>query len=191
MTTYRSYTDHELLALLKTNDESAYKEIYNRFWFVLYGHAKRMLTDDEDAEDVVQDVFLTLWTKSEIIDLKTSLSSYLYTVVRNKIFDRFDHAKVKSKYIASLEKFIERGNYEADFLIREKQLHELIQQEINCLPEKMREIFKLSRHSNLSYQEIAEQLGVSEGVVRNQVSRALKILRSKFGIAILIYYYLN
>jgi len=188
---YKSYTDQELLALLKTKNELAYKEIYDRFWSILYRHARRMLTDEEEAEDVVQEVFLTLWNKANNIELRTSLANYLYTVVRNKIFDHFDHAKVKARYMASLEKFIEQGNYETDYLVREKQLFSLIQQEIECLPEKMREIFKLSRNSNLSYQEIAAQLNVTENVVRNQISRALKVLRTKFGMLVLIYLYIK
>lgn len=191
MANYKSYTDQELLALLKTKDELAYKEIYERFWSILYRHARRMLTDEEEAEDVVQEVFLTLWNKANNIELRTSLPNYLYTVARNKIFDHFDHTKVKARYMASLEKFIEQGNYETDYLIREKQLFLLIQQEIECLPEKMREIFKLSRNSNLSYQEIAERLSVTENVVRNQISRALKILRTKFGVLALIYLYIK
>lgn len=191
MANYKSYTDQELLALLKTKNELAYKEIYDRFWSILYRHARRMLTDEEEAEDVVQEVFLTLWNKANNIELRTSLANYLYTVVRNKIFDHFDHAKVKARYMASLEKFIEQGNYETDYLVREKQLFSLIQQEIECLPEKMREIFKLSRNSNLSYQEIAAQLNVTENVVRNQISRALKVLRTKFGMLVLIYLYIK
>lgn len=189
MIKYTSLNDHQLVLQLKARDEKAYKEIYDRFWAVLYRHASRMLSDEEEAEDVVQEVFLNLWSKAHTLELKTSLSNYLYTVVRNRIFDHFDHSKVKEKYMTSLQKFIEHGNCETDFLIREKQLFELIQQEVDSLPERMREIFKLSRNSGMAYQEIAQHLNITESVVRNQISRALTILRTKFGLLAIIYFY--
>lgn len=187
MKVYHTYNDEELFALLKQGDEEAYATIYKRFWALLYRHALRMLQDVQETEDVIQEVFLTLWNKAEQLELKNSLSGYLYAAVRNRIFDHIEHGKVKSKHMESLGTFMERSTYETDHLIRERQLRELIEQEIAALPQPMRHIFELSRHGNLSHRQIAEELHVSEGAVRNQVSRALKILRSKLGIMAFLY----
>jgi RNA polymerase sigma-70 factor (family 1) len=191
MAAYSLISDGDLFTLFKGGNEKAYEEIYKRFWALLYRHARRLLHDDDGAEDVVQEVFLTLWNKAPVLDLKGSLSGYLYNAVRNKIFDQIAHGKVRAKYMASLEVFLENGDCQTDHLVRERQLKDLIEQEIAALPEAMRRAFELSRNSNLSYKEIAEELGVSEGVVRNQISRALKILRTRLGDIALIYLFLN
>ncbi|SDC23964.1 RNA polymerase sigma factor, sigma-70 family [Pedobacter soli] len=86
-----------------------------------------------------------------------------------------------------LNDFAEAGRYESDFLVREKQLKELIEIEVAALPEQMRKAFEISRNHDLAHKEIAEQLGVSEGVVRNNISRSLKILREKLGPVVLLY----
>jgi RNA polymerase sigma-70 factor (ECF subfamily) len=191
MELYSKLSDADLLLLVKSGDEAAFTEIYNRYWAILYRHARRMLHDDDEAEDIIQETFILFLNKAPYLELKSTLSGYLYTTVRNRIFNHIEHDKVKDKYISSIEKFIDKADYQTDYLIREKQLSVLIEQEIAALPEMMRSVFELSRNSNLSYKEIAEQLDVSESVVRNNVSRALKILRTKFGTIALLYLFLN
>lgn len=191
MELYGKLSDTDLLLLVKTGDNDAFTEIYNRYWAILYRHARRMLHDDDEAEDIIQETFILFLNKAPQLELKSTLSGYLYTTVRNRIFNHIEHDKVKDKYISSIEKFIDNGDYQTDYLIREKQLSALIEQEIAALPEMMRNVFELSRNSNLSYKEIADQLNVSESVVRNNVSRALKILRTKFGAIAMLYLFLN
>ncbi|TCC96547.1 RNA polymerase sigma factor [Pedobacter hiemivivus] len=186
MSASRIYTDQELMALLKAGNEMAYAIIYKRYWAVLYRHARRMLHDEQESEDVTQEVFFSLWNKSSTLHLETSLSAYLYKAVRNRVFDKLDRDKVKARYMSSLGKFIEEGEPQTDYLIRERQLKELIEQEITALPEAMRVVFDLSRNAHLSYQEIANTLNTTEGAVRNHMSRALKLLRSKLGPTIVI-----
>jgi RNA polymerase sigma factor (sigma-70 family) len=132
-----------------------------------------------------------LWSKAPFLEVKGSLSGYLYSTVRNRIFDQIAHGKVKAKYITSLAAFADEGECQTHYLVREKQLKGLIEQEIASLPEAMRNAFELSRKSNMSYKEIADELGISENAVRNQVSRALKVLRNRFGDMALLYFILN
>lgn len=191
MIAYSTIPDQDLLTLLRGGNERAYEEIYKRFWASLYRHARRILQDEDGAEDVVQEVFLALWNKAETLEITGSLSGYLYKSVRNRIFDQVAHSKVREKYMASLSTFMEQGSCETDYVLREKQLKEIIEREIAALPEGMRIAFEMSRNSNMSHKEIAEALGVSEGVVRNQISRALKILRGRIGDIALFYIFLN
>ena len=184
MTGYNVLADLELYALLKAGDKVAYTEIYNRYFSLLYLHALKRLRDEEAARDLIQDLFTTLWVKREVLTTRSNLSNYLYTAVRNGVFNFIAHQKVASKYINELPDKIEPSECMTDHLARERQLTALIEKEIAELPEKMREIFLLSRVEGLSHKEIAERLGISELTVKTQVKNALRILRGKLGFII-------
>lgn len=179
-------SDQELASRLKGGSDDAYKEIYKRYWGVLFQHARKMLRSDEAAKDIVQDVFTALWIKKNDLDIYHKLSSYLYSAVRYKIFDFIDKGKVRGSYLQSLEKFIEQGEFTTDDLWLQKELAIQIEKEIDALPVKMREVFILSRKFDLSHKEIAKKLNISDQTVKKQIYNALKILRPKFGIYILI-----
>lgn len=180
---HQELKDIELLDLLRQDDHNAYSEIYDRFNGLLYIYACKIVKDFDDAEDIVQEVFISLWDKRNTLLLKSSLSSYLYSAVRYKFINLLDHKKVRTDYSTSLQKFIDQGEYLTDDYIREKEFKKLIEKEIELLPEKMREIFIMSREQDLSNKEIAEKLNLSEKTVRNQVNNALNNLRTKLGLA--------
>jgi len=187
MGAYSSLSDNELINLLKESDHSAYNEIYHRYFYQTYVHAYKKLRDEEQAKDIVQDVFAALWFKREHNLPTSNLPGYLFTAVRNKIFDLFAHQQVKSKYIESLQVFMTKQTSEpTDHLIRENDLKAYIEKEIQTLPPKMKRIFEMSRKENLSHKEIAEQLNVSENNVSKQVNNALRALRTKLGIIVCI-----
>jgi RNA polymerase sigma-70 factor (ECF subfamily) len=146
-----------------------------------------MLGQDE-ANDVVQEVFLTLWNKRNEITLTGSLSSYLYKAVKNRVLNHIAHEKVVSRYADSISSFIENDYVLADSNIREKELEAIIEKEIGLLPEKMREVFLLRKVEELSYDEIALQLNITDKTAKQQVYNSMKILRQKlkpfFGIFI-------
>jgi RNA polymerase sigma-70 factor (ECF subfamily) len=179
MAKHRDLTDLELVAHLKKGDHVAYTEIFERYKVILYKHAYRLLGDEDESNDVIQDLFLTLWQKRTELNFKISLSSYLYSAVRNRIFDIITHQKVAAKYLASIKAFVEQGDYITDNHIRTKELSLIIEREIAALPPKMREIFELSRDERLSYKDIGQMLGISDGTVKQQVYNAVKILKLK------------
>lgn len=192
MIDYNTLSDEELFIALKSKDNSAYTQIFDRYWSVLFLHAFQMLKDEEEARDIIQELFAVLWQKADSTDITISLSSYLYRSVRNRVLDCIKRRKVMTDYLQSLKDFMDEGVYETDGLIREKQLAEAIENEIAALPPKMRLVFELSRKKHLSYSEIAKELGVTEHTVKSQISNALRILRSKFGsISVLIYLLLH
>ncbi len=180
-------SDTELIALLATGDQYAYTEIYNRYKRLLYTHAYQRLRNEQGVDDIIHDLFTTLWAKRETIDLKTNLAGYLYTSVRNRILDYISHKQIESAYITSFQRFLDEPVSLTDYLLRENQLKALIDKEIAKLPEKMREVFELSRKGGYSHREIAEMLGVSEKTVKNQVNNALKILRVKLGFFVWLF----
>lgn len=179
---YRKCSDQELVVLLKQRDHDSFTEIYRRYWAVLFRHARKMLYDDDEASDIIQDIFTLLWTKATEIEISSSLSSYLYTSVRHKVFTGINRSKLKTAHLDSLDDFIEKGVYTTDEWLQEKELTASIESEVARLPVKMREIFELSRKEHLSYQQIAERLQVTDHTVRKQISNALKVLKTKFGM---------
>lgn len=183
MAAYSAYSDSDLSILLKSGDKEAFTEIYDRYWMTLYLHGRKMLRDDEEAKDIIQELFTQLWNRSSELELTVSLSSYLYKATRNKIFNHIAHKKVINDYQASMIRFMEEGVLITEELLREKELAILIEKEISMLPPKMREVFEMSRKQHLSYKEIGEILGISDHTVKRQVSNALMILRTKLGLS--------
>ena len=186
MASYFLSSDLELAASVANDDDQAFAEIYRRYKGVLFLHACRMLGDQEEAKDILQELFTTLWFNRKEIKLHTSFSSYLYKALRNRIFDVISHKKVKQKYISSLAAFIEQGECVTDQQVREKELTRLIEQEVSLLPPKMREVFEMSRNTDLSYKEIAQELQISDKTVKKQVTNAIHILRQKLDLVLIL-----
>ena len=181
MHAYQSFTDQTLLTLLKQSDKDAYTVIYDRYKNLLYNHAYKKLGDPEEVKDVLQELFTNLWNKRADIPVAMNLSGYLYAGIRNRVLNLLSHKEVENKYLSSIQRFTPQEDYSTDLAIREKEMADLIQKEIDQLPPKMREVFLLSRKENLTHQEIAGQLSISEQTVAKQVTNALRILRLRLG----------
>lgn len=95
MIAHSALSDQELTALLKQGDRIAFTEIYNRYWPPLFLHVRKMLSDDDRAQDVVQELFTWIWLRYEQLELNTSLAAYLYSSARNRVLNEFKHEKVK------------------------------------------------------------------------------------------------
>jgi RNA polymerase sigma-70 factor (family 1) len=188
MAAYSTYSDQQLTILLKEGDHVAYTEIFNRFKFILQAHAVNKLRDREEARDIIQEVFVYLWTKREVIQFTENLSGYLYGAVRNAILNRITRKHIEGKYFDAMKAFSLVNQVETDTLVRENQLKAFIEQEIAQLPSKMRLVFELSRKDNLSHAAIAEQLGISEQTVSKQITNAIKILKVKLGVFIYLWF---
>ena len=173
------HSDLELLSRVREGDESAFEAIYKRYYSLLYIHACKLLKESGEAEDCVQEVFSGLWQKVGQLEISVSLSSYLYTSIRNRVLNRIEHKRVKDAYLFSMQRFMKEGESIIDEELRVRELTALIEKEIAALPEKMREVFELSRREELSHKEIAEKLKISDKTVKKQVSNAIKILRNR------------
>jgi len=170
-------SDLELIGLIRASNHLAFAELYQRYKIILYLHVKKMLNNEDETQDVLQEVFTNLWINRLELTISTSVKSYLYTTVRNKVFNILAHRKFEINYLDSLQRLIEAGEFSTDEAIREKELIQLIEHAIANLPTKMREVFELSRKHHLSYKEIAEKLNISDKTVKKQISNAIKILR--------------
>lgn len=168
MASYSTFTDQELSLLLQEDDRAAFAEIYARYKGPLYIHAFHRLKDREECKDLIQQLFAALWDNRKTIVFKSYLSGYLYTSVRNRVFNIIAHKQVASTYIDAIEQFASTSECITDHRVRERELLQIIEKEIAALPPKMREVFELSRKAHLTHKQIAEELDLSERTVRNQ-----------------------
>jgi len=189
------FSDYQLIQLVKSGDHNAFSEIYNRYWGILYVHCLKMLKDEAEAQDVVQDLFITFWTKSAELDLKTNLVGYLYITARHKVLNTIRKRKTSDKFIEALGAYAATHNDSVIDQISERELAAAIEAEIKNLPKKMREVFEYSRKEYLSHREIADQLGISDKTVKKQVANAIRILRLRLTVPatllIMVAWYLN
>ncbi len=179
---YDRLSDQKLAELLSDEDRNAFTQIFKRYNKILLIHAYKKLEQQEVAEDVVQEVFSTLWQKRESISVSTNLPGYLYASVKNKTLDIIARKKTEARYVDSLKHFVGNAAVVTDHLVREKQMKEIIEREVGRLPSKMRMVFELSRNQHLSHKEIASALHLSEHTVTDQIKKALKILRTRMGM---------
>jgi len=136
-----------------------------------------LLKEREEAEEIVQEVFVKIWERRHSIDVKSSLRNYLYSAVRNACFNHLKHQSVERNYANEKKNEPDEHNMVEENLIG-SELGILIHQVIEQLPEKRREIFELSRFEGLKYNEIAERLNISIKTVEAQMGQALKYLKS-------------
>jgi RNA polymerase sigma-70 factor (ECF subfamily) len=159
----------------QNNDRKEFEQFFNRYYISVLQYCVTMVKDVDDAEDIVQNVFVSIWRKKEAIDIHTSERAYLYKTVYNASLDFLKHEKIKKKY--EKERIaVDKQTIHAD-RIMDNELHRQIEITISKLPEQCGKIFKMSRFENLKYREIAAELNIAEKTVENQMGKALKILR--------------
>jgi|JI6StandDraft_1071083.scaffolds.fasta_scaffold05240_4 RNA polymerase sigma-70 factor (family 1) len=186
MSIYNSLKDSDLLGLLRSGNEKAFAEIYERYWGLMFHHVLKMTGDKDETKDLVQELFTNLWLNAEQIESETNIAAYLYVSARNKVLNLIRHDKVKNNYLSSLSNF---ANHHQNSILEQlsaKDLSIAIEREIQNLPCKMREIFELSRKKFRTHKEIAEELQISDKTVKKQINNAIKILRLRLNIFILI-----
>ena len=167
-------SDCELLQSIKLDDKASFEQIYKKYWSKLYIYAFNVLKEREICEDIIEEIFIDLWTKRNDIKI-TDLNSYLYQSVRFQIFNHFRKSKYKKQLLMKFDALVEQ--YEIDELFEQKELQDEINDIISKLPEQRRRIFQMSRRDGLSNKEISENLNISLQTVRNQISTSLKFIR--------------
>jgi RNA polymerase sigma-70 factor (family 1) len=174
---YPIHTDDQLLQGLYESDESAFAEIYNRYWKSLYTAAHNILQVKEAAQDAVQEVFISLWKRRATIQVEV-LQSYLHQAVRFQVFKAIRAEKTDQQFFNRLASISKDILFEDPLLF--KELESLYHQLIQSLPPDEKEIFLLHRDGGLTYKQIAEQKNISVKTVEKKMSHALKEIR--FGL---------
>ena len=167
----------ELLQQLIAGDAESFRKIYEYYQGKIFLLALRLTKSKSEAEEIVQKVFVRLWEKRENIKIERNFNAYILTITKNLVVDGLK----KAAYDKTIQQKIYQNmqalqNTTVDLLI-EKELTRLHQQAVDQLSPQKKIVFRLSREEELSYEEIAEKLGVSKNTVRNQMSDSLKSIR--------------
>lgn len=176
--------EKQLLSSLSSGNEEALTFIYRKFWDRLFLSAYNVLKDKEACEDIVQEIFIQLWQKKEQLVIRTSLEAYLVSATRYQVFHLIRKGSKRMELFENLEERFSADS--ADALLCVKETQKTIDVAVDNLPEKCKNIYKLSRENHLSYKQIAEQLQISTKTVENQLTIALKRLRNALGSFILL-----
>ena len=135
---YHQLNHSELAELLIKKDERSFVELYKRYWTIMYMHALRMLRNEENTRDVVQEVFTNLWVKHSILKPTENLAGYLCKSVRNKVLDLIAQKRTQQGHLQSLSKYIDSEDHTLIEEITDKEMMEALSQEIEKLPTKMK-----------------------------------------------------
>lgn len=182
---YEQHTDNYLLQQLSHNDQAAFTVIYQRYWKTLFREAMNVLRSQKEAEDCVQELFVSLWKRRESLSVTTALGAYLHTAVRYKCIDIIERDMIRGGYLEDFTSYMteQQSPPSVEEEMYARDLAANIDQVMEKMPNKMREVFRLSRHEHLSHREIADRLQISEETVKKQIYLALKILKSHLGNA--------
>jgi len=161
---------------------SAFEQIYQLYWSDLYNYAYNILRDKIVCEEILQETFFSLWSKRENLQIAHSIKAYLFTTVKFQTINFIRSEKVKRDYAASYTSFtkmaVDNSNEEHIHL---SDLKGIIENEVSKLPEKCQQIFRLSRNDHQSIKNIADLMNISHKTVENQLTKALRQLRSSLG----------
>ena len=164
--------------------ESQFKKIFDDNYRRLIFHALRFVDSQDEAEDVVSDVFYELWKKIDSIDLENSITSYLYRAVSTRALNVLRHKNVAAIRLELLESINERrmdfiSEEDTERCVESAEIGQKLHEAINELPERCRQVFILSYINGLKNKEIAEAMNTSVRTVDAQVYKALRFLRDK------------
>ncbi len=173
------YSERTVINLIKEGDGRAFEKIFREYFKSLHAYAYTFMKDDEQAEEIVQNVFCRIWEKREQLNPDGSIKAYLYRAVHNESVNYLKHQKTRTAFRVHYNNSEEQTGGEASEKIMVAELDGYIQQALNELPQQCRIIFQMSRFENLKYREIADQLNLSVKTVENQMGKALKVLRTK------------
>ncbi|MGN8069657.1 RNA polymerase sigma-70 factor [Mucilaginibacter sp. 22184] len=190
MERHQPATDRQLLELIRKDDRLAFTELYNRYWDKLFIVAMHRLNDEHEAEEVVQEIFLSLWQRRTTIELSHSLNTYLSVAVKYRIINHLDKQFLKKQHVDHLATHAPRELDSTNNWLAEKELRTQLEQTISRLPEKCRIVFLLSREQNKTNAEIAAELNIAEKTVEAHMTKALNTLRQTLNITIPLLLYL-
>lgn len=181
--------EKELIIALKQGNEKAFNILYKQYWKQVYNFCRLYLTNMEEAEEVVQDVFVRLWQSRDFLRENDNFKGLLFIISRNLVFNQtrksFNHDFYTLSLLEALENMPEENSYDIEKELEAKDLSAYIDLLIAELPPQRQKIFHLSRKEHKSYKEIADLMHLSEKTVEHQVSEALKFLRKHITLLVI------
>lgn len=170
--------EHSWLIEFRNGNESGLNFFFNQHYKSLYFFSIRIVQDEQEAQDIVSESLVKLWERHSDFNSAQSIKAFLYLSCRNSCLDYLKHLKVRSAVQETYLRHIEQGEEIILNQIIKTEVFDILNREIELLPEKCREIFKLIYLDNKKTDEIATELGLSVQTVRNQKTKAIELLRT-------------
>lgn len=171
--------DHSIGSRLAQRDEQAFEQVFKAHFKTLHGYAISIIKDEDEAEEVVQQIFFKLWERAAHLSFAGPVTAYLYRAVHNECLNFIKHEKVKQGHQLHVAYRMKNEAVTDMGRDRNKELEKTICEALDELPEQCRTVFQLSRFEEMKYREIADKLDISVKTVEKHMGKALKLLRSK------------
>ncbi|MBC7936393.1 MAG: sigma-70 family RNA polymerase sigma factor [Rhizobacter sp.] len=172
-------TDKELIVASCNGSEEAFRRLYEKYWKDLYKIAYRRLPSEEDVKDVLQETFISLWKNIHHLSVDESIGKYLYVALRNKIFNYYEKKQLRLKKLMNQPFHPVESEDHIYSVLDTKELRVAINAIIDDMPQRMREIYLLSKEVQLTNAEIANLLLLAPQTIKNQVHHALSRIRNE------------
>jgi RNA polymerase sigma-70 factor (ECF subfamily) len=182
-----------LISELSKNNDSALEELFNYYYPRLYNFSKAFLKIENGIDDILQEVFVKIWENRKNIKSKETFNAFIYTITRNLLLNELRSRLNNQKLMTEIQKNAVAEEFASVQLIEYKEMSTKITEVINQLPDRQKEVFKLSREDGLSHKEIAEKLGITTKTVEYHIAQSKDILRAKLqnlGLMSLLWFYL-
>lgn len=176
MRSAKDHTEEELISRLAFGSEESFMEIYHRYWQKVFAIAYTRLKNIQEAEDVVHDVFTSLWANRSQAQIRM-LENYLATAAKYTVLGRIRAATQAQRYLRSVPHAKLAHIPQVADSLHYRRILELVHREVEKLPEKCRMVFRYSRDEGLSVKQIANRMHISPKTVENQLSKALRHVR--------------
>jgi RNA polymerase sigma-70 factor (family 1) len=172
-------SDHytELFRKVKLGDEKAFEHLFRHYYQRLCHYAFTILHDKDEAEEVVQQVFINIWGKKNNINVETSIQAYLYRATNNTCLNKLKQKKVYSIHQEQVKHENPVAEESTSETVISNELRDSINDAVELLPEQCKLVFQLSRFEGMKHQEIADELSISVKTVENHIGKALKHMR--------------
>ena len=181
--------DFELISRIKEGDESAFRIVFDLYSSKLYAFSYRFLKEKEPCQEVVQEVFLNLWLNRAKLDTQYPIAPYLYTITRRLTLNVLRHVATSQSAMNKMWLNVKKVSNETEQEVFLDDLSRFTEQVLSKMPKQQQLIFRMSRHQELSYDEIAEELNISRNTVKNHLVAALKTLRTQLNKAFSILFF--
>ena len=175
------YNEGQLVEELRNGSHVAFRQLFDCYKGRIYAFLFSLLRSHDEAEELLQNVFVKLWEARERLDKSLSLNAYIYKIAKN---DALNYMRQKAYRIALEREFLTKNSNadeDLELSLIGKDLEKYVNSLIDDIPSRRREIFLLKYRQKMSYKEIAMQLGISENTVDTQLRKALGFLRDKLG----------
>ncbi|MFD1144494.1 RNA polymerase sigma-70 factor [Larkinella insperata] len=162
---------------MQAGDTAAFQTIYRRYWQPLFAVARKKLYSEENAEELIQDLFVDLWERRETLQIE-DLKKYLFAAVKYKVLNHIKALLIRQKYETSTNRDGAELDFQTEDLLAYEDLNKALEQGIAHLPHKTRQIFRLNRLENQSVRQISASLSIPERTVEYHIMQSLRRLRS-------------